>query len=132
MFELIFEVRKRAQPPPFVFANPAVGDFLNWDGVQVVQLLASAPDSRDQVGAFEQRQMFGDGLASHAMSDAEFVEGLTIAFEEPVEKFAAAGISEGLENQVDRHGQDYMQSNGCMSIAFTSARRVGTIAARNS
>jgi hypothetical protein len=41
----------------FVFANPALGDLVQRHWIEVMQLLASAPDRGDKVRFFEQNQM---------------------------------------------------------------------------
>ena len=45
----------------FEFADPAIGDLCDRNRVEIVQLLAAALDSCDQVGFFQDRDVFRDG-----------------------------------------------------------------------
>ena len=45
----------------FELADPAIGDLCDRNRVEIVQLLAAALDSCDQVGFFQDRDVFRDG-----------------------------------------------------------------------
>src|ERR1700735_2913672 len=86
------------------FADPALGNLVDGDGVDEVQFLATLSLDRDQVGALQYRQMLGHGLTGHIESCAQFIEGLPITTVQTVQQGAAAGISQGAEYAVVSHG----------------------------
>src|SRR6185369_2515938 len=88
------------------------------------QLLAAAPDGRDEIGALQYGQMLAHRLPRHGRSRlgkarTKLVQGLAIVRVEPVEKLPAAGIRQGLEHIV--HG-DNMQPFGCLLSPISATR----------
>src|SRR6476469_6822605 len=100
-----------------VLADPSLRDLVDRYRIEVVELLAAAPDGRDEIGALQYGQMLAHRLPRHGRSRlgkarTNLVQGLSIVRVEPVEKLPAAGIRQGLEHIV--HG-DNMQPFGCLS-----------------
>src|SRR4051795_13084011 len=119
-----FELRERAQAVALVLADPSLRDLVDRYRIEVVQLLAAAPDGGDEIGALQYGQMLAHRLPRHGRSRlgearTKLVQGLAVVRVEPVEKLSAAGIRQGLEHIV--HG-DNMQPFGCLS---TQIRRRG-------
>src|SRR5450631_4124009 len=94
-----------------------------------MQLFASAATRGDEIRRLEHRQMLGHRLARHFEVLAELRERLSIVRIEKVQKLAAIGVGECLEQQVGVvHStfpvcRDYMQVFTCMSTAPHSGRR---------
>ena len=88
-----------------IFADPAFVNFVDRHGVQVMQLLAAAPNDGHQVGVFKQTQVFGHRLAGHVQLPAQFAEGLPALAVQYIEQLAAALIGQGFEHVVhdERH-----------------------------
>src|SRR4051794_5749263 len=107
-----------------VLADPSLRDLVDRYRIKVVQLLAAAPDGRDEIGALQYGQMLGHRLPRHGRSRlgkarTKLVQGLAIVRVEPVEKLSAAGIRQGLEHIV--HG-DNRQPFGCLSTRMSATR----------
>src|SRR6266536_164030 len=62
-FQISLELAEREQARAFVFADPAVGDLVDGDGIEVVQLLAPAPECRHEIRFLQNSEMLGDRLA---------------------------------------------------------------------
>lgn len=97
---MLLEVAEGLQPVPFVFADPALVDFVDGDGVEVVELFATVPDGGDEVGVLEEIEVLGHGLAAHIEMLAERGERLAVVLVQQVEQLAAAGIGQSFENIV--------------------------------
>ncbi len=76
---------ERVQASALVLADPALVDLVKRRGIQVVKFLATAPDRRDQVGRFEQRQMLGHRLPGHVEILAKLAQSLTVVGMQPIE-----------------------------------------------
>src|SRR4029453_17783787 len=50
VLQSLLQVLQRPQPARLEFIDPAIGDLMNRHGVEVMQLLANAPNRGDQVG----------------------------------------------------------------------------------
>jgi hypothetical protein len=74
------------------------------DGVQEMQLLASAPPGGDETRLFEQFQMLHDAEPRHRQPLFERAQRLAVLAEEFVEQAAARRVGEGFEDVV--HGED--------------------------
>jgi hypothetical protein len=115
-FEVPFEFGEESQAALLVFADPAVGDFMDRDGIQEMELLAATPQADDKIGRFENFQVLGDGLARHFESLAQFAERLAVLRPQAIEQLPATGVGEGLEHFVHVCVHTLiMQPNGCMS-----------------
>src|SRR6187431_1729155 len=55
-FETFFQIAQRLKTMAFVFANPALVNLVQRHRIQIMQLLASAPDDRHQVRVFQQNK----------------------------------------------------------------------------
>ncbi len=97
---MLLEVAEGLQAVALVFADPALVDFVDGNGVEVVELFAAVPDGGDEVGVLEEVQVLGDGLTAHVEVLAEGGEGLAVVLMQQVEQLAAAGIGQGFEHVV--------------------------------
>src|SRR6516162_6243877 len=77
-FEVLLEVRERAQPPALEFSDPPFGDLVYGNGIDVVQLLPAAPLHGDQVRLFEENEMLGHCLARHVELLRKIVQRLSV------------------------------------------------------
>src|SRR6185437_11058354 len=91
-FESAFQVREGAKPWLVEFRHPALGDRVDRDDVDEVQLLAALPLRRDEVRVLEDREVLRDGLARHVQSFAKCRERLAVLPAQAVEQKAAAGV----------------------------------------
>jgi len=115
-FEGAFEIGEGAEGDALVLVDPAVGDLVNGDGVEEVELVASATAGGDEVGLLKNAEMFGDGLTGHVEPAAKIGESLPVLGKETVEEQAAAGICEGPEDEISVvHEENIRQPFGCMS-----------------
>jgi len=96
-FETLFQIAQRLEAMAFVFANPALGDLVNRHRIQIMQLLAPAPDNRDEVCFFQQTQMLRHRLPRHVEMMAQFAESLPVALMQQVEQLSAAFICQCFE-----------------------------------
>src|SRR5262245_9947573 len=106
-----------------VLADPALRDLVDRHRIEIVQLLAAAPDGRDEVRALENGEMLAHGLPRHRRSGlgepfAKLVQGLAVPRMEPIEKLPAAAVGQRPEHFV--HG-DNMQPFGCLSSASNTS-----------
>src|SRR5262249_42888213 len=108
-FEVAFEVGERLEAPALVLADPALGDLVDRDGVQEVQLLAAAPQDGDEIRVFQNFQVLRDGLPGHVEMLRELSERLAVVGMELVQQEPAAGIGGRLERlvEVSCHGSHY-------------------------
>jgi hypothetical protein len=112
----LLEVGEGAQLDALVLVYPAIGDVVDGDRVEEVELVATAAAGGDEICLLEDTKVLGDCLARHLDAFTELREGLPVFGEEPVEKQASAGICEGSEDEVGIvHEEDIMQPFGCMS-----------------
>jgi len=100
VFEMLLEVAEGLQAVALVFADPALVDFVDGDGVEVVELFAAVPDGGDEIGVLEEVQVLGNSLTAHIEVLAESGESLAVVFVQQVEQLAAAGIGQGFEHVV--------------------------------
>jgi hypothetical protein len=112
-FETFFQIAQRLKTMAFVFADPALGDLVDRHRIEVMQLLAPAPDDSDQIRRLQQQEMFGDRLPRHVEVRAQFAERLPVVFVQLVEQRAPAFVRQGFEYCI--HLRDIMQPKGCMS-----------------
>ena len=98
---------QRVEARLLVFLDPTLVDLVDRDGIEEVQLFASAPLDRDEVRSLEELQMLGDGLSRHVQTTAQSAERLAILGVQPIEQFPTARVGQGFKNVVDRrHGRD--------------------------
>src|SRR5437773_4597487 len=76
LFETLFQIAQRLKAMAFVFANPALGDLVNRHWIEIMQLLAPAPDDGDQIRRFQQQEMLGHRLPRHVQVFAQLAERL--------------------------------------------------------
>src|SRR5258708_1459202 len=92
------EIVERRHPASLELVDPAIGDLVNRDWIEIVELLASSPCGDDEIGFLEQCQVLADGLARHVESLAQVAQRLAVGGEEPIEQLAAARIGECFED----------------------------------
>jgi hypothetical protein len=98
--EASFQIAQDAEASVLVFVDPALGNLLEGDRVEVVQFLAAPPDGDDKVGLLEEGEMFGDGLACYGEVLGEFAQGLAIVHVKLVEQLSPVGVSQGFKNLI--------------------------------
>ena len=72
-FETVFQIAQRLKTMAFVFTNPAFVNLVQRHWIQIMQLLASAPNDRHQVRSFQQNQMFGQQMARAFANNGDFI-----------------------------------------------------------
>jgi hypothetical protein len=115
VFKGLFELLQSVKLWLLVFSDPARGDLVDGNWVEVVQFVAPAPDDCDEIRLFEQNEMLGDRLPRHAETLRKFAKGLSGTGVETVEQETPAGIGQGLEDGVFIHRENFMQLYGCLS-----------------
>ena len=103
---------------PIIFErlNPAVGNLMQRNGIQVVQLEPSTPHAADQVGRLEHREVLAHRLACHFEVLAQLTERLAVVLAKPIQQQPPAGIrqcSKDLIHLIVRH-QTIMQVFTCI------------------
>lgn len=71
-FETLFQIAQRLEAMAFVFANPALVDLVQGHWIEVVQLLAPAPEDGDEFRLFQNDEMLGHRLPGHIEVLAKF------------------------------------------------------------
>ena len=102
LFETFFQIAERLEAMAFVFANPALGDLVDRHRIEVMQLLAPAPEDSHEVRGFQQQEMFGYRLPCHVEVRAQFAERLPVVFVQHVEQLSAAIVRQGFEDYIHR------------------------------
>ena len=97
---MLFQIAQGLQLRAFVLADPAFVDFMDRDRVKVMEFFAAMPDGGNEVGALEEEEMLGHGLAGHGEVGAQLGERLAIAAMQGIEQVAATRIGEGFEHFV--------------------------------
>src|ERR1041385_5150316 len=87
-FETLFQITQRLKAMAFVFANPALGDLVQRHWIEIMQLLAPAPDDDDKIRRFQQEEMFGHRLPRHVQVLAQFTERLPVVLAQLIEQFS--------------------------------------------
>jgi hypothetical protein len=82
--------------------NPAVGNLMQRNGIQVVQLEPSSSHAADEIGRLEHREVLAHRLARHFEVLAQLPERLPVVLAQPVEQQPTAGVGQRLEHQVQR------------------------------
>src|SRR5438309_2634155 len=114
-FQSLLELVERLQSPALVLADPALVDLVEGHGIEVVQLLAAAPDRDHEVGVLEQRQMLGHCLTRHVQVLAQLAQGLAVVAVQPIQELPTAWISQCPEDLVRVHARYNRQPTGCLS-----------------
>jgi hypothetical protein len=97
---------ERVESGTFELVDPPFLHRVQRNGVEVVQLLAAAPDGAHQVRRDEQVQVLRRRLAGHRQRTAQLAQRLPVPLVQPVEQEAPGGVGQGLEHgvQVIGHG----------------------------
>ena len=112
---MFFEIAQGLELRPLVLADPAFVDFVNRNGIEIVELFAPLPDDAEEVCTFENLEMFGYGLPGYFEMGAELGQRPPVDRMQRIEELAAAGVGQGFEHIVHQSGRKYMQPKGCMS-----------------
>jgi len=97
---------QRGQVEALIFRDPSVGDLVNGDWIEVMKFVPSLTARGDEVGCFQQREMFRNRLAAHGIPrkpGTQLRERLTVVLKEGVQKRPARGIGQGSKYQVVFH-----------------------------
>ena len=94
------EFTERLQPMALKFPDPALGDIVDRNRVEIVQLLPALLHGRDQIGLLQDPQVLANRLTRHVEARAEFVQRLAVIRAQPVKQFPAAGIGQGFEHLI--------------------------------
>ena len=97
----MLEVAQCAEPAALELADPALVDFVQGYGVQVMELFTTLPDDGDEVCVLELLQVLRHRLASHVHVPTECRERLAILPMKQVEETSAGRVSERLEDLVE-------------------------------
>src|SRR6266542_6794675 len=127
-FQISLELAEREQARAFVFADPAVGDLVDGDGIEVVQLLAPAPECRHEIRFLQDSEMLSDRLAGHVAAFAKLGQCLPVAGTQAVQQLPPDRIGKRPENRVHAHGHN-MQPFSCLfNRKMAALRRSGLLA----
>src|SRR5438477_9066449 len=97
-FETLFQIAQRLKAMAFVFANPALSDLVNRHWIEIMQLLAPAPDDDDEIRRFQQQEMLSDRLASHVEVFTQFAKRLPGILVQLIEQFSTTFVSQCFEH----------------------------------
>ena len=95
---MLLQIAQGLELGPLVLADPALVNFVDGNGIEVVELFAAVPDHGEEVGVFEDFEVLGHGLARHVEVGAEVAERAPVGLVQLIEKLSAAGIGERFEN----------------------------------
>ena len=98
-----FEVGERRRPLAGVLTDPPVGDQLDGDGVEEVELLATGASGHDHARPLQDPQVLHHPEPAHLHAFEELGERAAVALEEPVEKVAPGGVGKRPEDPVVVH-----------------------------
>lgn len=111
-FQAALEFAQGERNPALVLVDPTLGDLIERHRVEVMKLFPTMPQNDNEVGPFEQSQMFGHSLSRHVEVLTECTQGLGIVAVQLIEQSAATGISERLEDFI--HGRICNQMVACL------------------
>ena len=99
ILQITSEFRKRGSDTSAVFADPPFVDALNWNGVEVVLLVASRATHYDQMCLFQNSQMLHHAESSHAVEmRRQLRQRLAVVCKQRIEDDPAARIGQRLKN----------------------------------
>ena len=93
-----FQAGQGVHPLLVVLADPALGDFADGRGVEVVVLLPAAADRGHEVGRFQDRQVLADRLPGHVQALGQLAQRLAVALVQAVQEAPAAGVGQRAEH----------------------------------
>ena len=77
-FQAALKLAQGKRNPALVLVDPTLGDLIERHRVEVMKLFPTTPQNDNEVGPFEQPQMFGHSLPGHVEVLTEFTQGLAI------------------------------------------------------
>ena len=98
--EASLQITQGAEAALLVFVDPALGDLLEWDRIEIMELLPASPQRNDKVRFGQESKMFGHGLARHIEVLAKFTQGLAIVAMQLIEERASARVSQSFKDVV--------------------------------
>jgi hypothetical protein len=101
-FKTFFQIAQRLKAMTFVFANPPLVDLVQRHWIQIVQLLAPAPNDGHQLRFLKQKQMLRHCLARHVQMLTQLRQGLAVVLEQLIQKLSAACIRQRFEHCIHR------------------------------
>src|SRR5262245_11961525 len=114
-FKSFLQLRDRAQAGPLELPYPTVGDRVNRDRIDEMELLAALALRRQQVGLLEDAEMLRHRLAGHVESLAQLAQRLAVLASEAVQQLATARIRQRAEHSIVVIHPPNMQPDGCLS-----------------
>jgi hypothetical protein len=118
VFEVFLQIAEDLEARALKFADPALVNLMERDGIEVMQFLATMPDSGDEVGLFKDHEVLGDGLAGHVEVFAEIAESAAIVPVEDIEQLSPTGVGERFEHRVV-HGRRICNQKVACQGAFS-------------
>src|SRR4029077_20979340 len=100
LLEFSFQARESGDPGLRVFADPALVDEPDRDGVQEVELLPAAPARDHEIGLLQQPEVLHDAEARHGQALLERTQRLPVLLEELVEQSSPGRVAERLEHLI--------------------------------
>src|SRR5580698_8484221 len=78
--------------------DPSLGDLIDRFRIQKVDLLAPPPECCDEVGRFEDVQVFAHRLADHVQALGQLPEALSVAGIQTIEQLTTTRVSQRFED----------------------------------
>lgn len=88
LLQLPFQLVERGKFPALEFSDPPFADLMDRNRVEKMQLLAAVPKRGNEVGCFENPEVFCYGLPRHGEAGAELVQRLSVSGVKPVQQRA--------------------------------------------
>jgi len=79
------------------YLNPVPLHEISERWVEIMQLLAPAPDNDDEIRRFQQQEVLGHGLSRHVEVFTQFAERLPVVLVQLVEQLSSALVSQCFE-----------------------------------
>ena len=106
----------------FVFADPALADLVDRHRIEIMQLLAPAPDRGDQVRRLQQQEMLRHRLPCYVQVCAQFAERLAVALMQLVQQLPAAPVTQRFEHCIHLHAIICNLLIACQAPIFESLK----------
>jgi len=87
-----------------VFADPPLVNFVQRNGIQVMEFFTPAPDRGHEVGGFQQEEMLGNGLPRHVEIFAKIAQRSPVVLVQNIQQLATAGIRQCFKHLVHAQG----------------------------
>lgn len=94
------EVSKGTGEGRGIAGNPTIRDVLNGNGIEIVEFLPADLSGHDEMGAFQDVQVFHHPKAGHVEMALEVPERSAVTFPEEIEEQTPGGVSQRVEDRV--------------------------------